>query len=111
MAVVLFDTHAFVKKLTAVGVPEAQAKVLAQEQARLNEERLAAKLETSDLAQRTRDEFTEVAKRVETLATRADVEQRISEAKAEILKWVVGAIGLQTIVILGGVCALLMWFR
>ena len=33
MAAALFDTHAFVKRLTAVGMPEAQAEALADEQA------------------------------------------------------------------------------
>jgi hypothetical protein len=31
----VFDTHAFVKRLTAAGMPEAQAEVLADEQVRL----------------------------------------------------------------------------
>ena len=36
MKLAVFDTHAFVKRLTAVGMPEAQAEVLADEQMRLN---------------------------------------------------------------------------
>ena len=30
MSTLLFDTHAFVKELTEVGMPEAQAEVLAR---------------------------------------------------------------------------------
>ena len=37
-----FDTHAFVKRLTAAGMPKSQAEILAQGQADLYE-RLAAK--------------------------------------------------------------------
>jgi len=33
MTAIAFDTHAFIKRLTAVGMPEAQAGVLAEEQA------------------------------------------------------------------------------
>ncbi|MGV6840311.1 MAG: hypothetical protein ACWA40_08970 [Planktomarina sp.] len=43
MNAIAFDTHIFVKRLTAAGMPEAQAEVLAEEQARLINERLVAK--------------------------------------------------------------------
>jgi hypothetical protein len=43
MTTITFDTHAFVKRLTAVGMPENQAEVLADEQAKLIENRLATK--------------------------------------------------------------------
>ena len=35
MSTVAFDTHAFVKALTSVGMPEEQAEVLARSQAAL----------------------------------------------------------------------------
>ena len=41
--IVAFDTHDFVKRLTGAGMPEAQAEVLAGEQSRLIQERLATK--------------------------------------------------------------------
>ncbi len=50
MTAARFDTHAFVKRLTAVGMPEAQAEVLADEQARLVDERLATKDDIGKLA-------------------------------------------------------------
>ena len=43
MSAITFDTHAFIKRLTAVGMPESQAEVLAEEQAKLIENRLATK--------------------------------------------------------------------
>ncbi|MEI7609143.1 MAG: hypothetical protein WCJ64_17325 [Rhodospirillaceae bacterium] len=43
MSTIAFDTHAFVKRLTATGMPEPQAEVLADEQAKLIENRLATK--------------------------------------------------------------------
>jgi hypothetical protein len=43
MATAIFDTHAFVKRLTAAGMPVAQAEILAEEQARMLGEQLATK--------------------------------------------------------------------
>jgi hypothetical protein len=43
MAGAIFDTHAFIKRLTAAGMPEEQAEILAQEQARMLNEQLATK--------------------------------------------------------------------
>ena len=43
MSAITFDTHSFVKRLTAAGMPEPQAEVLAEEQARLIETQLATK--------------------------------------------------------------------
>ena len=40
--IVAFDTHDFVKRLTGAGMPEAQAEILAREQARMVQERLVA---------------------------------------------------------------------
>lgn len=46
-----FDTHAFIKRLTAAGMPEAQAEVLAEEQTRLIETQLATKSDLERLKQ------------------------------------------------------------
>ena len=43
MNAMTFDTYKFVKRLTDAGMPEGQAEVLADEQARLVEDRLATK--------------------------------------------------------------------
>lgn len=43
MTAIAFDTHAFIKRLTAAGMPENQAEVLAEEQAKLIETQLATK--------------------------------------------------------------------
>jgi hypothetical protein len=43
MASAIFDTHAFVKRLTAAGMPEPQAEIPAEEQARMLGEQLATK--------------------------------------------------------------------
>jgi hypothetical protein len=43
MTAIAFDTHAFIKRLTAAGMPESQAEILAEEQTRLIETQLATK--------------------------------------------------------------------
>jgi len=65
-------------------MPEVQAEALADELAPLIDERLATK---DDLA---------------NLATRAD----LAEVKADLMKWTFGAIGFQTVIVLGAVIAL-----
>ena len=43
MSALIFDTHKFIKRLTEAGMPLGQAEVLAEEQAKLIDERLATK--------------------------------------------------------------------
>ena len=43
MSALTFDTHKFIKRLTEAGMPLGQAEVLAEEQAKLIDERLATK--------------------------------------------------------------------
>jgi hypothetical protein len=43
MSAIPFDTHYFVKRLVTAGMPEAQAEVIAEEQAKLIENQLATK--------------------------------------------------------------------
>src|SRR5271155_3003813 len=95
MNAVLFDTHAFIKRLTAVGMPEAQAEVLADEQARLIDKPLATKTDLAELATKS-----------DVKADIAEVKADIAEAKADILKWMFGTIGFQTLVLLGAAVAL-----
>ncbi len=66
---VVFDTHRFVRNLTANGFTEQQAEVLARE-------------------------TVEVLNG--NLATRADLALLKSELKTELLKWILGAMFAQT---------------
>lgn len=49
MSTITFDTHRFVKRLVQAGMTEAQAEILAEEQAKLIEERLATKADLERL--------------------------------------------------------------
>lgn len=64
MSTVAFDTHAFVKELTRVGMPEEQAEVLAQSQATLIDEKLATKRDLKELEMNLRREMKELELRL-----------------------------------------------
>jgi hypothetical protein len=65
MASAIFDAHAFVKRMTAAGMPMEQAEILADEHARLLGEQLATKQDVAllradlvVLEQRVKDQLT-----------------------------------------------------
>ena len=98
----LFDSHGFVKRMTAAGMPEPQAEVLADEHTRWFVDGLATKADLAGLAKTIdlRDLELRLDKRLSGL------ELRVEATKSETLKWVIGAIGFQTLIVLGAVIAL-----
>ncbi len=68
---IAFDTHRFVKRLTECGFTERQAETLAEEHVALLNANLATKVDI------------------------ARVEARIETAKADTLKWMIGAMVAQ----------------
>jgi hypothetical protein len=88
-------------------MPEAQAEVLADEQARLVDERLATKADLSVLSNLvTKTDLREVELRLE-----AKIQVTTEAVKSEIIKWMFGTIGFQTLLILGAVIALAKQFH
>ena len=83
---IAFDTHRFVKRLTESGFTEKQAETLAEEHVALLNANLATK---ADIA---RVEAGVEALRQETKADIAKVEERIEAVKADLLKWLFGAL-------------------
>lgn len=73
---IAFDTHRFVKHLTASGFSETQAEALADEQVQLLERNLATK--------------------VDIHALKVELKADIEKVRAELLKWMVGALTAQT---------------
>jgi hypothetical protein len=47
----------------------------------------------------------------ETVVTREYLDLRLAELKTEILKWMLGSVGLQTIMIVGAIAALIELIR
>lgn len=78
-----FDTHAFIKQLVATGMPEPQAEAV------------------TNMVRDARDHD------MSHLATKADLRAELAETKADLMKWIIGALGVQTLAVLGGLAALL----
>ncbi len=67
---VVFDTHAFVKRMKEVGMPEEQAEALAQCQVELIEERVATKRDLKELETSLRHDMKELEASMEKLEMR-----------------------------------------
>ncbi len=105
---IAFDTHRFVKHLTESGFTEKQAETLAEEQVALLNTNLATKadietvkadIEALRLATKADIETVKADIEALRLATKADIEalrlttqSDISLLKADLLKWIFGAL-------------------
>lgn len=104
-AAIVFDTHRFVKNLTASGFTEAQAEALAHEQIHLLEANLAT---NSDIAAVKAGLKSGLRPELDTFSTdlksafdsfRTDIKFELDRLKYDLLKlWVAGLIA-QTVVI------------
>ena len=111
MTAVAFDTRAVARRLKSAGVSEDQAEVMTviireardsdlsalATKADLDARRLALKTDIDTLRQSTTADIREVELRLEA---------RIEASRADTIKWVLSAIGFQTIVIVGAFVAL-----
>ena len=77
MTIVAFDTHKYVKRLTAAGMPENQAEVIADEQRSLIEDQLATKRDIEELRAATKRDIKELeaATKQDIAATRRDIKE------------------------------------
>ena len=82
MSTISFDTHTFVKRLTQAGMPEAQAEVLADSQAKLIDEKLATKHDLKELE----TQMTHQMKELETRMTHQmkELETRMTHQMKEL---------------------------
>ena len=87
MAAITFDTLKFVEHLRAAGISEAQAKALSEAQREL----LSEVFEQKELA--TKNDIKDLELKI------TEVKASIAETKAELVRWVVGAGFLQTVLI------------
>ena len=127
MNALIFDTLAFARRLEAAGFSRGQAEALAEEQARLIDDRLATKADIAAVRSDIEAQRLATARDIEALrlSTTHDIEalrqsttreidslrqstrSDLAEMKSDLLKWLVGTVGLQTVVILGAVLALM----
>jgi len=98
-AAIAFDSHRFVKSLTASGFTEAQAEALAHEQIHLLEVNLATK---SDLAAVKSDL---AAVKSDLAAVKSDLEYRIEKVRSDLARWMLTGWVAQT-----GVLGTLIWY-
>ncbi len=98
---IVFDSHRFVRNLTASGFTERQAEALANEQVQLLNANLATK---ADLAA-VRSDLAAVRSYLEAKITgvQADLQVKIANVKSDLLKWMFAAFVAQ-----GGVIATLI---
>ncbi len=98
MGAIAFDTHLFVKELTQAGMPEPQAEVLAANQARLIDEKLATKQDLKELELALGRDIKELETtlkhgietlRQETKLDIAEVKRDIAQSQASTIKWLV----------------------
>ena len=119
---IAFDTHRFVKNLTASGFTEAQAEALADEQAHLLDSNLATKADIlairSDVRE-VRSEIREVKAEIREVKSelelkieqvRSDLEVKIEQVKSDLLTWTVGALTAHAALIAGIVAGLIRFF-
>ncbi|MXW91546.1 MAG: DUF1640 domain-containing protein [Rhodospirillaceae bacterium] len=83
---IAFDTHRFVKRLTESGFTERQAETLAEEHVALLNANLATKADAAAL----KTDFAQVEAALKTDI--AQVGARIEAVKADLLKWMFGAL-------------------
>jgi hypothetical protein len=101
MTLAALDTHAIVKDLRAAGFDEAQAEAVTRVV------RQAQEVDLSALATKVDLQTGLAAAKADLQTGLAAAKADLAEAKAEILRCMVSAIGIQTIVIIGAVLALL----
>ena len=102
---VAFDTLKLADRLEAAGMPAAQARGTA---AALAETMTGAVATAADVAAvRAEVRESEVRLRGEIRESESRLHIEIADLRSEILKWVIGAIGFQTVIIIGAVAGLI----
>ncbi|MYF70303.1 MAG: DUF1640 domain-containing protein [Proteobacteria bacterium] len=113
---IAFDSHRFVKKLTACGFTEKQAEGLADEQIRLLDGNLASKADLervkgelqTEIQVRTRQVKSDLEVRIQKV--NANLETRIESVKADLMKWMLAAVTAQMALLAGVIVGLVRFF-
>lgn len=119
MVVVALDTHALVKDLQAAGFSEVQAEAVTRAVGRgqqIDISHLATKTELQAVRDDLKSDIDALRKevkvdieglrkevKVDIDGLRKEVKADISELKVDLLKWVIGAVGFQTVALIGAV--------
>ncbi len=105
LTITALDTDEVVKELKAAGFTGSQAEVVTRLLRQVQDIVVSTLVTKTDLA--VAQAALQAALKAEAAETKAELTAKILENKAEILKWMIGTIGLQTVAILSAVVALL----
>ena len=101
---IAFDTHRFVKNLTASGFTEAQAEALADEQAHLLDSNPATKSDVREVQSELELKIEQVRSNLEVKIE--EVRSEVQKSKADLSKWMVGALTAHAALIAGVVAGM-----
>lgn len=104
MSLVSLDTLAIARKLQAAGFSDAQAEAMTGVLRDAREADLSTLVTKFDLSSEIALVRSDLKAEIGLL--RSDLRTEIADTKYEILKWVLSAIGFQTIVVVGAIVAL-----
>lgn len=90
MAVAALDTLSLTKRLRAAGFTQDQAEAV-----------------TDVVRDASAVDLSVLATKADLAATKAELKAEIADSRTEILKWMFGMVGVQTLVILGALVTLL----
>ena len=104
----VFDTHRFVKNLTANGFTEKQAEVLVSQQVAMLNSNLATKADIQSVNERIEALRSDTERYIAEL--RSDTAARIAELKADLQRWIIAVIATLAgiLVALGGLVVALL---
>ena len=100
---IAFDTHRFVKNLTASGFTEAQAEALADEQVHLLNSNLATRSDIAAVKSGLEVKIEQVRASVET--AKAELQRDTEKVRADLARWMLTGWVAQT-----GLLAMLFWY-
>lgn len=114
VTVLALDTHAVVKELKAAGFTDEQAEAVTKVVRQAQDVDLSSLATKIDLAavkgeiagSRAEMAAMKIELKGDIAILRSDFEKNLAETKADILKWMISAIGIQTVIIVGAVLAL-----
>ncbi|MER2197114.1 CCDC90 family protein [Methylobacterium brachiatum] len=104
MSLVSLDTLAIARKLQAAGFSDAQAEAMTGVLRDAREADLSTLVTKADLSSEIALVRSDLKAEIGLL--RSDLRTEIADTRYEILKWVLSAIGFQTIVVVGAIVAL-----
>jgi len=111
MSTIAFDTLKLAQRLEAAGLPAKQAQEMASALGDTIGDAVVTRdfldLRLGEMNTRLDGTIAGLDHRLDEMRMTMATKVEVAEAKNDVLKWMFGAVGLQTVAILGGVAALL----